>query len=421
MDTVEITAGPIAPGGRWFCRMEDGTPLFLAGAVEGERVVAGHLRRRSRVFEGTVVEVLVPSDDRVQPPCPWADRCGGCDWMHLSATAQLEAKQSIASQAAKRQARHDLDGPPSITPSPADLGYRSRIRLHVDRRGRVGYFARGSHDVVEVDDCPIAMPAAREALAGLRDAVPADILGPEVSGVELLQGDGVTHWVVHLFMRSRRARPSRALSNALTSLTAHGAAAWIGPHPVGGPSRLRYALPGGLFLLAGPSTFTQANPAANEALVKRVGDLVGTQDTFLDLYCGAGNFTLPLLARGARGIGVELSRDAIDCAREAAVLQSLDPEAFEQARVDIRLPRRLSDGDPGVVILDPPRTGAREAIPLLVDLAPRRILYVGCDPVTQARDVGSLREAGYEVVSWELFDLFPQTHHVEGIVHLSRA
>jgi len=400
--------------------MEDGTPLFLAGGIEGERAVVGRLRRRARVFEGDVLQVLEPSTDRVEPPCPWADRCGGCDWMHLSADAQIAAKRSIARQAARRQARLDLDEPPPITPSPEVLGYRSRIRLHVDRRGRVGYFARGTHDVIEVDDCPIARPAVRDALVCLREAVDADVLGSEVSGVELLQGDGDTPWAVHLFMRSRRARPSTALSSTLTALGRRGAAAWVGAHPVVGASRLRYALPDGLFLMAGPSTFTQANPAANEALVRRVGEIVGTDDGFLDLYCGAGNFTLPLLASGGSGTGVELSRDAIDCAREAATLQSLPPDGFVKGRVDPRLLRQLTDGSPSVVILDPPRTGARDAVPLLADLAPRRIVYVGCDPVTQARDVGSLRDAGYEVTSWELFDLFPQTHHVEGVVTLAR-
>lgn len=421
MDTFEITVGPVAPGGRWFCRMEDGTPLFVSGAIEGERVVVGHLRRRARVAEGEVLEVLEPSAERVESPCNWADRCGGCDWMHLSPSAQLGAKQSIATQAAQRQARFELDGLPSITPSPAPLGYRSRIRLHVDHSGRVGYFARGSHDVIEVDDCPIARPAVRAALAALRAAVAASILGPEVSGVELLQGDQATPWAVHLFMRSRRARPSTHLGDALGSLSRHGAAVWAGAHPLHGPSRLRYPLPGGLFLLAGPSTFTQANPAANEPLVSRVVERVGTADRFLDLYCGAGNFTLPLIAAGSKGVGVELSSDAVACGLEAAALQSLPPDCLEQARVDDRLSRRLAAHRPDVVILDPPRTGARDAIPLLSELAPSRIVYVGCDPVTQARDVGSLRQHGYEIHRWELFDLFPQTHHVEGIVELVRA
>jgi 23S rRNA (uracil1939-C5)-methyltransferase len=418
VENVEITIGPVAPGGRWFCRMEDGTPLFVSGAVEGERVVVGHLRRRARVAEGAVVEVLEPSADRVEPPCAWADRCGGCDWMHLSAGAQLDAKRSIAMQAAKRQARIELDPEPPITPSPALLGYRSRIRLHVDRRGTIGYFARGSHDVVEIPDCPIARPTVNEALIRLRAELDAAGLGPEVSGVELREGDESAPWAVHLFMRSRRARPSARLSAQLEILAADGAAVWVGGHPLNGPSRLRYPLPGGLFLLAGPSTFTQANPAANEPLVSRVVDLVGSAGPFLDLYCGAGNFTLPLSAVGIDGVGVELSRDAVACGLEAAALQSLPADCLEQARVDDRLSRRLSAHHPDVVILDPPRTGARDAIPLLSEIAPSRIVYVGCDPVTQARDVGSLRQRGYELRSWELFDLFPQTHHVEGVVEL---
>ena len=142
---------------------------------------------------------------------------------------------------------------------------------------------------------------------------------------------------------------------------------------------------------------------------------------FVDLYCGAGNFTLPLLERGLRGIGVELSPEAIAGAKDAATELGLPANTFRSGKVGTRSLHLLSDPVPEVVILDPPRTGAREAVGLIVeDLKPARVVYVGCDPATQARDVKELREAGFQVASWEAIDLFPHTHHVESVMELRR-
>jgi 23S rRNA (uracil1939-C5)-methyltransferase len=422
LETAELTAGELAAGGRCFCRLADGTPLFAAGAVPGERIRVGLSRRRAGVAEGEVLEVLEASPDRVTPPCEWADRCGGCDWIHLAGPVQASAHQQIASVAARRQAGVELDELPPLTPSPLSLGYRHRIRLHVDHGGSIGYFARGTHEVVEVGTCAVAEAPVNQALQALQVATRplGRVFGREISGVELRSGDGTVPWAVHLFTRKRKAWPSADLRAALQPLADVGAALWVGGRLLHGPVRLRYELGDGGFLLAGPLTFTQANPRANRGLVRRVVERVGEGDPgdFWDLYCGAGNFTLPLLAAGLHGAGVELSTEAVQGAREAALLQGLEEHAFHQARVDGRLAGRLPGVDPDVVLLDPPRTGARDLMPLLVKLKPGRVVYVGCDPVTQARDVGVLVQHGYTVTHWELFDLFPQTHHAEGLVVL---
>ncbi len=422
VETADVTAGELAAGGRCFCRLADGTPLFAAGAAPGERVRVVITRRRAGVAEGEVAEVFERSPDRVDPPCAWADRCGGCDWMHLAPHVQHDARRQIAAVAARRQAGVGLDEPPTITEASPPLGYRHRVRLHVDHAGRIGYFARATHDVVEIDRCAVAQDAVDQALRTLQVATAplGRDFGGQVSGVELRTGDDRVPFAVHLFPRKRKAWPSADLRAALQPLADVGAALWVGGRLLHGPLRLRYDLGDDRFVLAGPLTFTQANATANRALIRRVVERVGEGDPgdFWDLYCGAGNFTLPLLAAGLRGAGVELATEAVDGAREAARLQDLDEGAFHQARVDGRLAGRLPGVDPDVVLLDPPRTGARELMPLLVKLRPKRVVYVGCDPVTQARDVGMLVQHGYAVRTWELFDLFPQTHHTEGVVVL---
>jgi len=421
---VEVVAGDLVAGGRAFARLEDGTPLFVAGALPGERVRVRIDRRRARVAEGHATGILTPSPRRIEPPCPWADRCGGCDWMGLEYGAQLEWKQRIAQDAGDRIGKLAGVTPTPPLPSPRPLGYRGRIRVHVDRSGRIGFFARGSHEVVAVDRCAVAGDGVNQALDALREAVAGDPerFGRQVSGAELRTGDGQAPWAVHLFWRRRRARPDRPLRRTLATLARGGGAVWAAGEVLHGPARVAVALPGGLALQVGPLAFVQANPGANRALVDAVlagaRRATGGQGRFMDLFCGAGNFTQPLLAEGYDGVGVELSRGAIEDARAAADAQGLDTGAFRAGRAG---DAAWTDGDPpDLLLLDPPRSGAAEVVPAIVGLGPATVLYVSCDPVTLARDARALVAGGYRVEDWSLHDLFPQTHHVESVLTLVR-
>ncbi len=430
LDNTTVTTGELAPGGRAFARTEDGQVLFIEGALPGEQVEVAITRSRAGIHEARVTRVLSASVDRVAPPCPWVETCGGCDWMMASAALQLRAKGEIIAQAAKRQANLPIDTP-APRPAPEPLGYRSRIRLHIDPAGRVGYFARGTHDVVDVERCAVACDTCNDALAALRTLshrLGSDF-GAHFSGVELLEGDADHAWAMQLFPRQRRAQIPSPLRSQLKSLTGNRNALWVGGQAKAGPARLRYPLPGGLYLLHGPTTFTQVNRRANQALVEQtvrvVTELLPAGGRFVDLYCGSGNFTLPLLAAGLQGVGIEFSANAIRCAQEAARNQRLPDRCFLQQKVGTDPLNGMSDSSPDVVILDPPRTGAKEALGTIVGLQPRSVVYVGCDPVTQCRDLAVLSDSGYQPLppgpnSWLAFDLFPQTHHVETLVTLQR-
>ena len=429
-DTATVTVGELAPGGRAFARTEDGRVLFIEGALPGEQVEVAITRSRAGVHEARVTRMLSASEDRVDPPCPWVETCGGCDWMMASEALQLRAKGEIIAQAAHRQAHLSIEAP-APRPAPDSLGYRSRIRLHIDPAGRVGYFARGTHDVVEVERCAVACDVCNDALAALRtlsNRLGRD-LGALFSGVELLEGDEDCPWAMHLFPRNRRAVIPSPLRSQLKSLAGDRGALWVAGQTKVGHARLRYPLPGGLYQLQGPTTFTQVNRRANQALVEQtvrvVTELLPTGGRFVDLYCGSGNFTLPLLAAGLQGVGVELSADAIRCAQEAARRQRLPHNSFLQQKVGTDPITGMSDPSTDLVILDPPRFGAKDALGTIVGLKPRSVVYVGCDPVTQCRDLAILRDSGYQPLppgpsSWLAFDLFPQTHHVETLIALQR-
>ncbi len=424
--TVEVVAGDLVAGGRAFARLEDGTPLFVAGAFPGERVRVRLQRRRARVAEGTVTEIVDPAPERVPPPCPWADRCGGCDWMGLEYASQLDWKHRIAAEAGRRIGKLEASPPKVVDASPTQLGYRGRIRIHVDRAGQIGFFARGSHKVVAIDRCAVAEEGVNRALGALRRAAADDTagFGRQVSGAELRAGDDSTPWAVHLFWRRRRAQPDRRLTLALAGLAAGGGAVWAAGEVLHGPPRVSLELTGDLRLHAGPLAFVQANPGANRGLVTRVRDLAlelsPAEGRFVDLFCGAGNFTLPLLAAGLHGAGIELSRGAIEDARFSATAQELTASGFHAGRAGGELGPLTGEAPTDLLLLDPPRSGAADSIPAIVALDPAAVVYISCDPVTQARDCAALQNAGYTVHSWTLHDLFPQTHHVESVLALTR-
>jgi 23S rRNA (uracil1939-C5)-methyltransferase len=181
-------------------------------------------------------------------------------------------------------------------------------------------------------------------------------------------------------------------------------------------------LPGGVELRAPAHAFTQVNWPVNRALVQAVLDAAAQRSvrTFLDLYCGAGNFSLPLLARGLKGVGIESSKEAIAAAKRAASAHQLSFARFIAGDVQRALAKLPRAERFDLVVLDPPRSGAREILPEILRLAPPHIAYCACDPVTQARDLRALCDAGYSLVEVTGFDMFPQTHHFESLVWLSR-
>ena len=410
------------PGGAGFCRLPDGRSVFADGALPGDQIRVRALAEKKSYVEVTRYDLETASPERIPPACPVADACGGCNWMALPYAAQLRHKASLVVEALERTGRLSLTQAPEIVSAGEPLGYRLRVRLHVDQEGRVGFFGRRTQLLVEISECLVVAPELRPVVAALHglDAAQRKTLGDGFSAVDLRAvpaGGGVE---LELEPREGRTQRAGAVEALVSALEVH-ARVGIG---VGRAGLRRYELPAGGFLRVPAGGFTQVNWAVNAELVARVvaGAKARQCSKFLDLYAGVGNFTLPLALLGLPGVAVELERAAVAALREALREQSLP--AVEVLVGDVaatlaRLGQKLAGVD--LALLDPPRTGAKAALEPLIALGPKTIAYVACDPVTLARDLRRLVEAGYALGEVTCFDMFPQTHHVETLVWLHKS
>jgi 23S rRNA (uracil1939-C5)-methyltransferase len=359
--------------------------------VPGDRVRARIVEERARFARAELIEVLAPGPARTAPPCPVFGSCGGCAWQQVAYPAQVEAKRAILRDALERIGGATLPEELAFTSSPQAFGYRARARVVV-HEGLVGYRKRRSHTLCDTLRCPILVPALEAALPGL---------ARERAGEwELAAGADDEVRATRLPTPGRTSdRPSeRGRSGSPMTLRV-------------GPDRLALS----------PGVFAQSNVLLHDTLAAAVQDAAGSGTLALELYAGAGFFTLGLARRFTRVIAVESHPVAVaDLARNlrSAGLSNVE---VRKARVEAALAGPLGER-PDAVVLDPPRTGlAPGAAAALATLRPPRIVYLSCDPATLARDVRGLCGRGYALVSVCGFDLFPQTPHVEALVVLERS
>jgi 23S rRNA (uracil1939-C5)-methyltransferase len=340
--------------------------------------------------------------------------------MRLSGEAQLRHKAGLVREAFLRTAGIQIELPPVIAEGPR-LRYRNRIRLHVSERGEVGFHARGTNAVVAPDSCAVAAPAVDAAYARLQALARADARPfRDVEAVELIGVPESEEVEISLRFRSSALERNKV---ELRARIAQATSAVVPIRPETAPLR-NLPLPYDVSLRARAGAFTQVNWSVNRALVMAVVE--GARErgarTFVDLYAGSGNFSLPLAACGLTGVAVEAaaaSTALAETATKAQKLQGLEVMWEDVVEAVTALARRGRRFD--LAVLDPPRAGAKDVIAPLAALGPRSVAYVACDPVTLARDVKLLVARGYELQSVTAFDMFPQTHHVEVLAWLSRS
>jgi len=386
--------------------------VFVPYAAPGDRVSADVVERHAGWLRAEPRAVVRPGPDRVVPGCAWFPTCGGCQWQHVAPAAQRAAKAAIvAEQLARIAGMRDVEVLPALASS-ADWGYRARITLAVEGR-RIGYRRARSHALVEIRDCPIADPAVSAHLAVAREWVAA--LRVPLERVTIAAAPG---GVVLAATATRGPGPADlAASEALLARTATVRGTVLGGGGVrqtAGDPHVRLALAPGVDVDVPADAFTQVNLGANALLVATVVDFARAPARALDLFCGAGNFALPLARRGARVHGVERSAVAVDAARAAAARLALEHATFACDTVAHAL-ATVSPGDADLVVLDPPRAGASEVIAPLARVRAPRIVYVSCDPATLARDARALAKHGYALVRVQPVDVFPQTYHIESV------
>ncbi|GHE08023.1 class I SAM-dependent RNA methyltransferase [Klenkia taihuensis] len=397
----EVTVGPVAHGGHCVARHE-GRVVFVRHALPGERVVVAVTEDRHAGYcRADAVEVLDASPDRVQRPCPASGpgRCGGCDWQHVDPAAQRRLKADVVTEQFARLAGMDVALDVEELPG-GPLRWRSRARFAVDRSGRPGLRPHRSRDVVVLEDCPITVEPAVEAVLGRRwdGAGAVDVAVDSVGGVTTTVLDRRGH--------ARSTKVARPTGAGATGSRAERKA-WHRDWQVEGTG------------------FWQVHPAAADALVGAVAGFVGVRpgERVLDLYAGAGLFGGSLAAGvGTGGQVVCVEADAGACAAAADNLADLPQAEVWQGDVDGEgLSGLLAelDGPPDVVVLDPPRSGAgREVSTVLAASGARAVAYVACDPASLARDVAVFAAAGWRLAGLRAYDAFPMTAHVECVALL---
>ncbi|MFL6282729.1 MAG: class I SAM-dependent RNA methyltransferase [Pyrinomonadaceae bacterium] len=414
VEVLEVTIERILPGGVGLAHAE-GRTVLVALAAPGDRLRVRVESVRGRTTFASIVEVLSSSPSRVEPPCPYFGRCGGCDFQQLDYRAQLDAKVEMIRDCLRRVARLEPPGEIQITPSPLEWRYRSRARWQHDPvRNFLGYYERGSHRVCDVVECPVAAPEVESRLTRLRELMREGSLPSDAAEFEAVAGDeGVS----------------------------------LAPAVEPGDEREQTRVIAGERYRFDAGCFFQINHALLEPLVREAlrdaseetesaGDIVeetagdGVNETLnyvsgetaLDLYAGVGLFTLPLARSFSRVVAVEGNAASTAYARRNLSDACLSNARVETGAVGAWLTHNAERiGSADFVLLDPPRAGAEpEAVRGIVALNPRHISYVSCDPATLARDLLSLTTAGYRLASVRAFDMFPQTHHVETVIHLFR-
>lgn len=375
----------ILPGGVGLAHA-DGKTVFVNLAAPGDRVVVTVDRQQGNLLFASIKEILTHSPVRVEPPCPYFGLCGGCDFQQLNYQAQLSAKAEIIRDCLHRIARLEPVPEFVVQPSPHEWRYRARATWQIDQEKKsIGYYERGSRRVCDVVDCAVLVPELQETLSRVR-STPVHEFPPMLQHLDVVAGDnGVS--LFPEFADFHTTELTLRVGNEVYNYNAEG--------------------------------FFQVNQYLLQTLVEfSLGDLSG--ETAIDLYSGVGLFTLPLARRFARVISVESNHSATRFARrnlEQAKLSNVMVAAYPVS-VWLRedgAKRRRAD----FVLLDPPRAGVESAVIRgILDLEPRQITYVSCDPATLARDLKKLLTGGYSFDSLAAFDLFPQTHHVETVVHL---
>lgn len=410
IDVTAMTFGPYA-----IARL-DGQTIMVPSAVPGDRVEIRIASRRRDYSIATIERVIAPGPGRRLPPCPFLPRCGGCDWQQLEYPDQLRAKAELMVARLRRVVDLELDPFDLIEPAPAEFGYRSRIRLKVGSEGRLGFHQLGTTELVEIDRCMVAAPEI------LLPHEFAKSMGRNLEEIEIVKSG--EREVITAFMRKPPSAAEVECGRRLVRQdhAIQGIVLRSGRvrETIGDPA-VAITVEDGLEMRVDADLFSQVNRAQNRKLVATVMEMVAIEPgmELLDVFCGAGNLSLPAARRGAKVTGVDSDDLAIAMAAKNAEALGLRQTKFIAARaVDAAHFLIRARYRPQVAILDPPRIGAADLMDPIVKMMPHAVIYVSCDVSTLVRDLRILCSGGYRAKRICAFDFFPNTHHTEIAAHL---
>ena len=415
--------------GRGISRI-NGQTTFIDGALTGEVVTFSYLKKKRDFAEGRLESVIVPSQHRVTPKCPHAEICGGCSLQHLDPLVQIQEKERWLLELLERVGK--ITPEHVLTPLASDgWHYRNKARLsvrHVVKKQKTLVGFRERHQpryIAEIHTCPILNQRVDAALPRMGALLDAFESPSTVAQIEVAAGDDVVALIVRnlspLSHHDADLLRQFAIDEAFhVFLQPKGPDSVVRFYPMSEDDFLNYALPDfGLNFKFHPTDFTQVNAGINRQMVRQAIDLLAPskEDVVMDLFCGLGNFSLPLATLAQSVMGVEGSPAMVTRATMNAKRNGIDNASFYCANLDdpkalSTLPKRLVHK----VLLDPPRTGALVLVEQIATIKPQSIVYVSCNPITLARDAAILvHEQGYRLKNAGIMDMFPHTAHVESM------
>ncbi|OGJ89575.1 MAG: 23S rRNA (uracil-5-)-methyltransferase RumA [Candidatus Raymondbacteria bacterium RifOxyC12_full_50_8] len=438
---IEIIVDRMALAGEGVGRINT-IPVFVAGALSGERVRARITERKKSYMRGQTMEILSPSADRVSPACPVYGMCGGCNVMHLAYGAQVQYKKQLVCEAMQRIGGFSSIPVNECIASPHEFGYRNKIQVPIREKKRrlvMGFFAQNSHDVVPVASCPVHCEQGNRVYGVVRDMVTR-------SGIHAYSEQAHTGVLRHVLVRTARftgeslvclismAPSGQRLEQLARALCAKcpgvkGVVLNINKtrgnvilgqatYQLAGQPYVTEEIEGLRFRITAPSFF-QINSAQITVMHSIIAGFLKEHacETLVDAYCGVGVFSLLLSRTAKQVIGIESVSEAIRDARLNASLNNINNTEFIQGFVENEI-HKIKDID--AVILNPPRTGCEGSVLHALGKAkPGKIVYVSCNPATLARDLKIITDSGYKIMLVQPVDMFPQTAHVETIVGLT--
>ncbi len=438
-----ITIEKLVAGGFGLGRLLDDKVVMTPYVLPGEEVIITPYKNRKQYVKARLVEVIKPSLQRSEPLCPLYGRCGGCDFQHIRYDFQPSFKNEIVKDLFLRSQISQHITIPDVfqTPlsSPTFFNYRQRIRLQV-KNTIFGFFRPQSHLIENVTKCALARPEINKALADLSKYQNLKGLLTHISAIELLLSPNEERLVLIIHADRKSCPADRAIvrdllkeipliKKAVIDAKEQGVTEIVLKESPADDGLIRFTLPAHatgrkeLQLTVEPGGFCQVNLEQNENLVRILLNwaAISPQDRVLDLFCGMGNFSLPIALWAGEVVGFDMQRSAIRSAERNAQLCNINNARFERGTAYQGAKKLIEQKENfDLVLLDPPRQGCIEVIPLIRKLKAKKVIYISCDPATLLRDLLLLAGEGFVLSHLQVVDMFPQTHHIEVITCLNR-
>ncbi len=446
MELKTIHIEKIVNGGYGFARLSTGQVALVRQVLPNERVIITTEEAKKNHLFGKLQQILQAHPARIPPPCRYYGQCGGCDLQHCDYATQLIIKKEIVADLLRRQSeepvRSAIDLLASPLPSPAAFAYRQRIRLQVGDRGLVGFHRFRSHEIIPIECCLLAGASINKTITALQKSNDGCRLCELSTEVEL-QENPLTGKTVCIFHFRRKVRPAdvQSAKRFCTEEVEVERVFFIGADfPISGPyfddREKDNEIMGNTFTVQYPpgattaqsvdlsweaGGFCQVNLPQNRHLIETVVHFcqIKKSDTVLDLYCGMGNFSIPLAMRAKEVFGIEGQGSAIRSAEKNAAHAGLTNCRFLKSSVDSACLELAEQGRRfDCVVIDPPRQGIPGLAGRLAAVTVKQLVYISCDPSTLCRDLGELTNEGFTIGKIQPVDMFPQTHHIETVVLL---